>query len=75
MSQTLLAIIIQLVEVFLKLAIELQKLINPDNIQIIVITMGSKGSIYIAKIVVVVVVVVVVKPLHNSLNLEKLKSH
>lgn len=38
-----------LVEVFLKLAIELQKLINPDNIQIIVITMGSKGSIYIAK--------------------------
>ena len=38
-----------LVEVFLKLAIELQKLINPDNVQIIVITMGSKGSIYIAK--------------------------
>ncbi|KGQ97431.1 ribokinase [Candida albicans P37005] len=38
-----------LVEVFSKLAIELQKLINPDNIQIIVITMGSKGSIYIAK--------------------------
>lgn len=38
-----------LVKVFLKLAIELQKLINPDNIQIIVITMGSKGSIYIAK--------------------------
>ena len=34
---------------FLKLAIELQKLINPDNVQIIVITMGSKGSIYIAK--------------------------
>ncbi|RLP62541.1 hypothetical protein L150_01240, partial [Candida albicans Ca529L] len=27
----------------------LQKLINPDNVQIIVITMGSKGSIYIAK--------------------------
>lgn len=38
-----------LVKVFLKLAIELQKLINPDNVQIIVITMGSKGSIYIAK--------------------------
>ncbi|KHC48402.1 ribokinase [Candida albicans Ca6] len=38
-----------LVEVFSKLAIELQKLINPDNVQIIVITMGSKGSIYIAK--------------------------
>ena len=38
-----------LIEVFLKLAIELQHLINPHNVQVVIITMGSKGSIYIAK--------------------------